>query len=317
MILVERATPLPRGGSQAIALFGHGLIGRSITAALGKNRQVRMASLPFTWDDAQARTRELHAIERRILDRAAGHPHLDRVDLIWAAGRSGFDAPDEQTAAELAVFGEIVSFAARLQDSSPDARHAFHLLSSAGGLYNGQRNVGRASVPRATNPYGHAKLKQERQLHLALSHTQRLIYRPGSVYGFAGPGTRLGLVAALIHNSIRHQTSRIFGNPHTIRDYVLNADVGKFIRDRLDDPELRPGTFLLVSGKPTTIFEILEKVSHVVGRRVYHRFDNAPSNAADISFSRAALPRSWQPTDIETGIRLTARALMHSHVAPR
>ena len=59
-----------------------------------------------------------------------------------------------------------------------------------------------------------------------LPHTQRLIYRPSSVYGFAGPGTRFGLVAALIHNSIRHRTSRIFGNPHTIRDYVLNADVG-------------------------------------------------------------------------------------------
>ena len=316
MIMVEREAPLTRGG-QVIALFGHGLIGRSITAALGKSKQARWASLPFTWDDGQARTRELNTIERRILDRPAGHPHVARVDVIWAAGRSGFDASDEQAAAELMVFGEIVSFAARLQNSLPDAHHAFHLLSSAGGLYNGQRNVGRASVPCATNPYGRAKLEQERQLHLALPHTQRLIYRPSSVYGFAGPGTRLGLVAALIHNSIRHRTSRIFGNPHTIRDYVLNADVGKFIRDRLDDPERRPGTFLLVSGKPTTIFEILQKVSQVVGRRVYHRFDNTPSNATDISFSRAALPRSWQPTDIETGIRLTARALMHSHVSPR
>src|ERR1041385_672024 len=102
------------------------------------------------------------------------------------------------------AFGEIVSFTGRLQHSLPDAHHAFHLLSSAGGLYNGQRNVGRDSVPFATNPYGRAKLEQERQLHLALAHTQRMIYRPASVYGFAGPGTRLGLVAALIHNSIRH-----------------------------------------------------------------------------------------------------------------
>jgi len=316
MIVIEReAAPTPDG--QIIALFGHGLIGRSIMAALGQSRQARIVSLPFTWDDAQARAGELHTIERRILARPAGQPKVARVDVIWAAGRSGFEASSEQTAAELTAFGEILSFAARLQNSLPDAHHAFHLLSSAGGLYNGQRNVGCDSVPFATNPYGRAKLEQESHLHLALPHTQRLIYRPASVYGFAGPGTRLGLVAALIHNSIRHQTSRIFGSPHTIRDYVLNLDVGKFIRDRLDDPERRPGTFLLVSGKPTTIFEILQTVGQVLGRRVYHRFENTPSNAADISFSHAALPRSWQPTDIETGIRLTARALMDVHVSPR
>ena len=316
MIMVEREAPLTRG-DQVIALFGHGLIGRSITAAIGKSKQARWTRLPFTWDDGLAQPHELDTIERRILNRPAGQPHVVRVDVIWAAGRSGFEASDEQTATELMVFSEIVSFAARLQNSLPDTHHAFHLLSSAGGLYNGQRNVGRANLPCATNPYGRAKLEQERQLHLGLPHTQRLIYRPSSVYGFAGPGTRLGLVAALIHNSIRHRTSRIFGNPNTIRDYVLNADVGKFIRDRLDDPERRPGTFLLVSGKPTTVFEMMQKVSQVVGGRLYHRFDNIPSNATDISFSRAALPRSWQPTDIETGIRLTARALMQSYVSPR
>jgi hypothetical protein len=46
-----------RGSADAwrpvIALFGHGLIGRSITAALGKSKQARWASLPFTWDDGQ------------------------------------------------------------------------------------------------------------------------------------------------------------------------------------------------------------------------------------------------------------------------
>ena len=316
MIVIEREAAPTRGG-QNIALFGHGLIGRSITVALGVSRQARIASLPFSWNDIQARAGELQTIERRILDRPAGQPQVARVDVIWAAGRSGFDASSQQTAAELVLFGEILSFAGRLQNSLPDAHHAFHLLSSAGGLYNGQRNVGCDSVPFATNPYGRAKLEQERHLHLALPHMQRLIYRPASVYGFAGPGTRLGLVAALIHNSIRHQTSRIYGSPNTIRDYVLSLDIGKFVRDRLDDSERRPGTFLLVSGKPTTIFEILQTVSKVLGRRVYHRFENIPSNAADISFSHSALPRFWQPTDVETGIRLTARALMDIHVSPR
>jgi hypothetical protein len=38
MIIVEREAPLTRG-DQVIALFGHGLIGRSITAAIGKSKQ--------------------------------------------------------------------------------------------------------------------------------------------------------------------------------------------------------------------------------------------------------------------------------------
>jgi nucleoside-diphosphate-sugar epimerase len=314
MIVIERETPRLLG-RQVIALFGHGLIGRSITAALG--RQARYAHLPFAWGDQKARVHALNSIERHILNHSAGPLNASRLDLIWAAGRSGFDASDQQVAAEMTAYSEIVSFAARLQVSLPDAHHAFHLLSSAGGLFNGQRNVGRSSVPSATNPYGRAKLEQETQLHLALPNIQRLVYRPSSVYGFSGPGTRLGLVSALIHNSIRHQTSRIFGNPHTIRDYVLNSDIGKFIRARLDDPDRRPETYLLVSGKPTTIFEALQKISQVMGRRVYCRFENVRSNAADISFSPAALPRSWQPTDIKTGIQLTARALMASHVSPR
>jgi len=99
MIMVEREAPLTRG-DQVIALFGHGLIGRSITAAIGKSRQARWATLPFTWDDGQARPHELDTIERRILDRPAGHPHVARVDVIWAAGRSGFEASDDQTATD-------------------------------------------------------------------------------------------------------------------------------------------------------------------------------------------------------------------------
>ena len=98
---------------------------------------------------------------------------------------------------------------------------------------------------------------------------------------------------------------------------MLNTDVGQFVSERLADPDERSEKFILASGKPTTIFEVLHKVGKVVGRHAYCKFESIRSNASDMSFSRSVLPPSWRPTDIETGIRHTARRLMDTYVSSR
>jgi nucleoside-diphosphate-sugar epimerase len=317
MLLIERAArAIGSPDRRLVVLFGHGLIGRCIVAALARTGAPERVRFRFSWDESNAWTGELDAVGRNVLSRNQS-PAISCVDTIWSAGRIGFGASDSEVSAELAAFDPALAFAARLQDALPRAHHAFHLVSSAGGLYNGQRTVDASTRPLPTNPYGRAKVEQEMRLHRILPHARRLIYRPSSVYGFSGFGTRVGLITALIQNAMLHRTSRIYGSLQTVRDYVLNADVGDFIADQVAGPDKPSETFILASGKPSGIFEILQKVGRVIGIRPYCNFENVRSNADDMSFARSVLPPSFRPTDLETGIRQTARQLMAAHVVPK
>jgi UDP-glucose 4-epimerase len=138
------------------------------------------------------------------------------------------------------------------------------------------------------------------------------IYRPSSVYGFSGPGGRAGLVTTLIQNAMRYNPSRIFGRFDTIRDYVLAGDIGEFAAQRMDQPAKQPEHFLLASGRPTSMYEVINTVSKVMGRRLYLKLDTEPSNASHISYRKSAFPTGWLPTDLETGIKRVARQLSSS-----
>jgi nucleoside-diphosphate-sugar epimerase len=182
------------------------------------------------------------------------------------------------------------------------------MMSSAGGLFEGQRLVDRNSEPRPVRPYGRAKLSQEQRAPCLPAGISCSIYRPSSVYGHNRRGGRSGLIAALIDGAKTHQTSHIFGNINTLRDYVMAGDIGAFVAARVSGNH-EPGEFLLASGKPATIGEVIHIVERATARRLYVRFEHLASNADHMSFIPAALPEKWIPTDLETGIRLTASQL--------
>lgn len=315
MILLDRSDhqsdPKRR---QIIALFGVGLIGRSILAAIGRAGPFKVCDLPFTWDVEGGQAQELEVIQRYIF--AARNEDaicpVSRIDIVWAAGRSGFGSSEDQIIPEVRALEKVLSLSLQLLDSAANARHSFHLLSSAGGLFEGQKNVDRTSLPRPLRAYGRAKLQQEELLSRMPSRIRKMIYRPSSVYGSSSNGYRLGLISALIQNSIRHKTSNIFGDSHTIRDYVLAADVGQFVANRLLDVNAECRIYTLASGKPTTVLEILHRIERILGRKVFFTFDKVRTNASDIGFSRSVLPKFWCPTDLETGLRQTVRRLTTS-----
>ena len=307
MILLERSTP---HGQQAVALFGVGLIGQAILDAISSAGLCRIREFSFTWNSERHQTQELESIERYILDlnRGATFP-ISQIDIVWAAGHSGFGSSKDQIIPEMRAYQNVLSFSLKVLNDISDVRQSFHLISSAGGLFEGQRHVDRASLPRPLRPYSHAKIQQEQLLSELPERMRKAIYRLSSVYGFSATRGRLGLINTLIQNSIRHRSSNIFGNALTIRDYVLTSDVGKFITNRLRDMDAESCIFTLASGKPTTIIEILCRIEKIFGRKIYHTFDNIKENATDISFSSAILPKFWYPTDLETGLRQTVRFL--------
>ena len=291
----------------AIVVFGSGLIGRSIVQAVIRQGYEFSKTLPFSWTEAKARSEQASQLKQRIL---AGR--ATQFDVIWAAGKAGFGAGPAELESEMLAFLDVVRLSEDLVEEAPSTKHYFHLMSSAGGLFEGQRFVTAATLAAPLRPYGFAKLEQEVRCRAIRTEIVTSIYRPSSVYGFSGTKGRAGLITVLCNNAWQHRPSRIFGTAATVRDYVLVHDIGQFVAQRLIAPSRRSQTLLLASGKPSAMHEVLSLLAKVVGRRLYVSFDPNPSNADHMSFAPEALPDRWQTTDLETGMRQTVRDLLTS-----
>lgn len=315
MIIFQRPViGLGQRSRHVVAMFGMGLVGRAIATSLLRLSDWTSQEFAFSWNDPSQRMADGKQIEQFLIGTTpppAGYDvyRVGRLDIVWAAGRAGFASSQAEVEQELEAFQDVLKLSERLCQQAPTAQHAFHLFSSAGGLFEGQRQVTRETTPAPQRPYGTLKLEQEKHLAATPQEVAKLIYRPSSVYGYSGTGLRVGLVSALVQNGIRHRVSRIFGEPHTIRDYVLASDIGTFLAKHLTGPPSNSQIFLLASGKPSSMFEMLHKIEQAVGRKLYCQFDSQPSNASHISFCKSALPVSWHPTGLDTGIRQTALQL--------
>ncbi len=313
MILLAR--PSPQGdGRHVVAVFGVGLVGGAIVQALRRSELAPSVELPLSWQDANQRADDLLRITEAMSGVAPEAGPIQRLDVVWAAGAAGFDAEWTTLNREIAAFEDIAAWTRSLSSRWRSATCVFHMLSSAGGLFEGQRFVDADSIPRPARPYGGSKLVQEKIVHGLRKEMPGYIYRPSSIYGFSSTG-RFGLLSTLVSNAKKHATTRIFGGLDTVRDYVLSSDVGGFIARRIEGAEPSSQTFTLASGKPASVSEMLEIARKVVGRPLYLKLDVQPSNASHITYRVSALPQDWRPTDLETGIRLVSRQLALSFEA--
>jgi len=308
MILIFRQVGPGSHACHAIALFGAGLVGRAVIGALRRLGGATFVELPLHWNDASRRAVDLLGLTNALLARR-DITGIQALDIVWAAGKAGFGAGPDELAREMESFKDVLNWTEASPSLLPGARASFHLLSSAGGLFEGQRFVDLASPPQPSRPYGAAKLEQEGLVGRVSAGIMTYIYRPSSIYGFSGDGGRSGLINTLILNAKRQSVSRIFGGPDTVRDYVLVTDIAAFIAARIIRPAMQSQTYLLASGKPASVSEIVRVVSEVIGKPLYLKLDVQPSNASHITFRPSALPAGWRPIDLETGIRLVLRQL--------
>jgi UDP-glucose 4-epimerase len=292
-------------GAHCVLLFGGGIVGGAIAGALQTRTSEAVTETDWPWDEAAGRKLSAQAVEQ---DLAAARPAL--VSLVWAAGRSGMGSDDAFMRTETNLVAEVLDLAGRLADSVGTVH--VHLVSSAGGLFDGTCHVGTDSVPNPTRPYGVWKLKQEALLADAAARTPGLrvhVYRPSTVYGFR-PGARRGLIPVLVMNGLAGRTSVIAGRADTIRDYVAADDVGRFIAGRiLSEAEPTGQPMLLASGRPAPIGEIVAETEQVLGLRLLLRYEPHPSNGGNMSFRRSAIPAELAPVDIRSGIRRVAQTV--------
>lgn len=310
MIVFDRSGRHDAYAWRSVGLFGLGTVGRAIQDAIEPDLTMVPSVLPFDWSNASMRTGQSEAIAAEFQRRASQRGGAGRVDLIWAAGRAGMMTTSAETPSELAAFKDFIGIGDILLARFTDLTLTYHVVSSAGALFEGQRWVGRDTQPQPRLPYGILKFDQERLLTGVTPRAGAIAYRPSSVYGYSGPGTRLGLIPVLIKNTYDGKMSFIFARADSIRDYVLAADVGKFIATQLDCPPQTRASYVLASGRPAAIFEIARRIEHILRRKSYLRFATQHANASDNSYLPSALPAGWHPTPLDSGLRLTARRIL-------
>lgn len=298
---------------RVVLLFGAGLIGSAILSAIEKRAAPRRRELAFTWHREADRASEAAAILSRVRELTGGSGG-SRVDVIWSAGRAGFASSQVDLEGEQRAFADVVDLSRGL--SAVTDATSFHFVSSAGGLFEGQTNIDQERAPKPLRPYGFAKVEQEERVRELGASMAFAIYRPTSVYGYAGPRSRKGLIASIVQNAIRYQTTRIFGSPDTIRDYVFADDIGRFIADQIIGRRGDAKTVLLASGKPTSMLELTAMVQGILQRQLYLQFDPRPSNALNISVLPSSLPSGWRTTALESGVFATAARIMSNYRIP-
>ena len=282
----------------AVGVFGVGLVGGAVADALIR-RGFRRRHLAVSWTDAEVQAEDLARVHEAILRTTGGQP--GPVSLLWAAGRAGFGSDEPSTRQEMESFRAVLALGEQLVRAGLDL--SFQLISSVGGLFEGQRFVDLGSRPVALRPYGRLKADQEAALLESPAGAQARIFRLTSVYGVPSGRVRRGLIPTLLTHGARQQTTRIVGRLDTLRDFVWARDVGRFVAERLLTPGVSAATTsFLASGRPSSILEILRLVEHVLDRPLLLQFAEA-SNSLDITVAPSALPNGWQATPLETAVR--------------
>lgn len=291
---------------QAIVIFGVGLIGGEIYKnILIQAKELVQSNFEFNWADENLQKQQA----TRVLNQIANVTNQSdcqekRIAIIWSAGSAGFYSENAELDMEMRNFKNVLEFTKQLKDTITDSLIEFHLVSSAGGVFEGCGYVDSQTKPVPVRPYGYLKLSQE-QLLSEQRHLRSRIYRPSTVYGPVYPGIRCGLVSTLIKNGVLRMVTNILGNLYTLRDYVYSSDIGNFIARTVlqDTDESQNHIFHLASGKPSSIFEIIAIVEHMLKHRVYYKLEYCPNNSCDIVFSPSIHPAGWSPSELKYGCK--------------
>ncbi|MBT8070657.1 MAG: NAD-dependent epimerase/dehydratase family protein [Gammaproteobacteria bacterium] len=229
-----------------------------------------------------------------------------RLSVVWSAGKSGFYSSEKETDQEFLVFQGLVSFVSMLRKKLHPGGFSFHCISSAGGLFEGQRVINKSSDPTPLRPYGKLKMRQEHLLLNSFDNNELSIYRPSSVYGPTARQSRHGLINNLVSNARNGRITVLDAHIMALRDYVFAGDVGNFIGKRIrfemDSPADNP-VYFLVSAKCSAIFEVFTKIKRILNLHAQFRYDDQFGNHKNITFSDDILPLGWRPTPLDVGIR--------------
>ncbi len=296
-----------------IMLFGVGLIGSAVVSNLSRCSDIKL--FPHRWNWSGDNNQNISQLNKFIHEIGKAST-ISRLSTIWCAGQAGFGASD--ITQEIENFKQVLKWNKLLHSHHPNAQFSFHLSSSTGGLFENQQSINSNSIPRPMRPYGELKLAQEKLLLDSSWLQEKHIYRPTSVYGYPGPGQRMGLIPTLISNGIRNKVSTIYGHLHTLRDYVYTEDIGRIISKQVLAPLIseKTGVYFLGTARPASIFEIRQLIERRIQRKIYLQFrPDLSANTGSITLNPRALPTDWQALPLISGIAKVHRQLLGAQTA--
>lgn len=283
-------------------VFGHGLIGSALINSLKKQLNPLIESYIYPWHSSQDQDILLSNCRKIISTVLKKNDSINRIEIVWAAGKAGFYSSSDDTLNELMTFNKVLIWSEKIFSSlTKDQNLYFTMLSSAGGVYEGLKFIDNNSQISIKRPYGELKINQESTL-LNSKIINKKIIRLSSVYGYCNPDQRMGLIPVMINNCIKNKVTNIFGNLDTLRDYIWIEDVCNYIAQMMTQRkniQKEKVIEILASGKPTSIYEIKNKIEKKIGRKMYLSFMEE-KNALNITFAKNALPSGWHPQDFET-----------------
>lgn len=287
-----------------IAIFGEGLVGGSLRDLLLQRGVVLESRHEVNWGRDNFRG-SLNQIQIFVSKRLQ---HKDHISFVWSAGRAGFAAGKEEVEQEFQFYQIFLEMISKLIEVHSDVHFSLHLVSSAGGLFEGQTGVNQFSVPGPRRPYGELKLRQEHALQRLSekeTHLKYSIYRLSTVYGAIHSSKRMGLISNLVHNGFLRLVTPISGDLTTLRDYVHSFDVAKIMVAGIQSHRLglsMPIIFVL-GGKPTSIYEIKSIIEFYLRHKVYINMSYTPQNSLNITFQSMPPPFGMHSMDIRCGIK--------------
>ena len=164
MIIIDNCIEGPHQKKGLVLIFGLGLIGSSIFKHIKTSAKTNLVYRAFSWDSHASRKMEKSAILDSVDGLLASPPDSQetQIDIVWSAGKAGFSGTNDELLSEESAFLDVLDLAIVLSKKyACKQRTCFHLLSSAGALFEGQINVDENTKILPLRPYGYAKHRQE------------------------------------------------------------------------------------------------------------------------------------------------------------
>jgi len=283
--------------NHCVLIFGLGVVGWSIFEHVSKDFDL-VAEGKLDWSSIKSCEKILETFFKENLPEK-----IQTFDVIWSAGNTLFSVDEEGAEADLSFFKKFTTALKKsISNALPSARMRYVLLSSAGGLFEGQTGITARSQPQPQRPYAALKLKQEEFIETQNWIDEHAIVRLSSVYSISNLRSRMGLIPTMVNKAIRQEFLSIYGTEMTLRDYVLDADIGRYVAKILRGP--LPRKVFVVDGKPHSILEIKNMVEAITQKKVYLSYTMLKSNAANNSYSKQVRADGFEPSDLATNIRL-------------
>jgi len=189
---------------------------------------------------------------------------LEGADVVVHLANRGFSAAAQPTADELAKEHSTTVDLAR--DAARSGVSRFVFLSSIHVF--GESLVGQVddtTIARPSSAYGASRLQIEGDLAQVADETGLEVLNIRMSNSFGPPAIpRLDTWNLLLHDlclqAVRSQTLILRSDPRTYRDVIALRDAVRALAQIVESPDLSRGTYLLASGRTSTLLELADAV---------------------------------------------------------